>query len=349
MLTLQISNAEIAALRYEMYQYPDPIVQRRFHALYVKAKNPKNSCSIIGELVGLERQSVSKFIKIFNESGIESLKFNNYGTNHSELQKHQETIISNLESKPVHQISQAKARIEALTGITRSLSSVQVFLKRNGFTCKQIGHIPAKADTEKQEKYLQETLNPAIERANSGEIYLLFLDAAHFVLAAFLCQVWSKVRLFIQSPAGRQRLNVIGAIDAISKKVYTQSNTTYVNAQVMKGFLEYLRVQMPVLPIFIVLDNARYQHCDFIKDIALKLNITLLFLPAYSPNLNLIERLWKFVKKKTLHGKFYDKFDKFQNAIHTCLDDANKEYELEIKSLMNLKFQTFKNVNIYPV
>lgn len=349
MLTIQLSEAEIATLKYEMYHYPDPIVQKRLHALYIKAKNPKYSCSTIGDLVGLERQSVSKFIKIFNEKGLEYLKFNNYGTNISELQKFQETILSNLESKPVHQISQAKVRIEELTGVSRSLSAVQVFLKRNGFSCKKIGHIPAKADVEKQEAFLNQTLNPSIERANNGEIHLLFLDAAHFVLAAFLCQVWSKIRLFIKSPAGRQRLNVIGAIDAISKKIYFQSNTNYVNAVVMKEFLEYLRIQMPSLPIFIVLDNARYQHCDFIKDIALKLNITLLFLPAYSPNLNLIERLWKFVKKKTLHGQFYDKFDKFQSAIHTCLESANKEYKPEIESLMSLKFQTFKNVNIYPV
>lgn len=349
MLTLQISEAEIAELKYEMYHYPDALVQKRLHSIYLKSTDSCLSCEKIGMYCGLSRQKVSDFIKLYNHSGIESLKFNNYGTNQSQLDNHSETLLSNLENQPVHQLSQAKERIATLTGIQRSLSSIESFLKRNDFKYQKTGHIPSKADVQKQEAYLKETLTPAIERAKNGEIHLLFLDAAHFVMGVFLGNVWSKVRLFIKSSAGRKRLNVIGTIDAITKKILFQTNITTVNAETMATFFYYLKSQMPDKPISIVLDNARYQHCNFIKELALKLGITLLFLPPYSPNLNLIERLWKFTKKTALAGKYYEKFDQFQEAIVECLNQANDKYSGKLQTLMVLKFQTFRNVNIYPL
>ena len=99
------------------------------------------------------------------------------------------------------------------------------------------------------------------------------------------------------------------------------------------------------------MDNARYQHCRFVLDAAEKLNITLLFLPAYSPNLNIIERLWKFTKKKILYAKYYDSPVKFHNAVTGFLQDINKKYQDDLKNLLTLNFQIFKNENvlIYPV
>ncbi|HDZ03284.1 MAG TPA: IS630 family transposase, partial [Nitrospirae bacterium] len=86
----------------------------------------------------------------------------------------------------------------------------------------------------------------------------------------------------------------------------------------------------------------RYQRCDLVKQFAEQLNIELLFLPAYSPNLNLIERLWKFVKKQCLYSKYYSDFAGFQNAISDCLSKTHSTYKQELDSLLTLNFQTFK-------
>jgi hypothetical protein len=91
----------------------------------------------------------------------------------------------------------------------------------------------------------------------------------------------------------------------------------------------------------LVLDNARYQYCAKVKAVAQELGIDLLFLTSYSPNLNLIERLGKFTKKKTLRGKTHADFTAFQAAIDDCLDKTATEYQEPIKTLMTLKFQTF--------
>ncbi len=102
------------------------------------------------------------------------------------------------------------------------------------------------------------------------------------------------------------------------------------------------------VPITLVLDNARYQKCKLVSELANSLNIELLYLPAYSPNLNLIERLWKFVKKACLYSKYYPDFASFKAAISECLSHTQDTYKNELDSLLILKFQTFKEVQIVP-
>ena len=91
------------------------------------------------------------------------------------------------------------------------------------------------------------------------------------------------------------------------------------------------------------MDNARYQRCRLVRDLAVALGIELLFLPPYSPNLNLIERLWRFVKKKCLYSKYYENFPDFKQAILDCIDEADGAHKDELASLLTLKFQTFEN------
>ena len=96
----------------------------------------------------------------------------------------------------------------------------------------------------------------------------------------------------------------------------------------------------------IVLDNARYQHCRLVKALAEELDITLHFLPSYSPNLNLIERLWKFTKKKCLYNVYYETFDEFVEGITDCLNRIETDYKSELATLMKPNFQSLKNVSL---
>jgi transposase len=100
------------------------------------------------------------------------------------------------------------------------------------------------------------------------------------------------------------------------------------------------------IPITLVLDNARYQKCRLIKEEAEKYKIELLYLPPYSPNLNLIERLWKLVKKKCLYGKYYEDFYKFRSSISKFIKNVHIENKAEVESLLTLQFQTFDNTQI---
>jgi transposase len=173
----------------------------------------------------------------------------------------------------------------------------------------------------------------------------LFCDAAHFVLEPFVCKIWCLTRKFIKASAGRNRINVLGTVNAITKEVTTLINTTYIDANVVIACLDQLKETYADKPIKLVLDNARYQHCEAVLAVAKKLEIELLFLPPYSPNLNLIERLWKFTKKKILYGAYYETPEKFHDAIRDFFATVSSIYEAELETLLALKFQLFDKFN----
>lgn len=350
MLRLNLNEEEIQQLNYERYHYPSPIVQKRIHAIFIKATTTMSN-QMIGEIVGLKYHAVSKWIHAYQQAGLEALYQFNYGTNKSKLDDHAGDILQSFTQRPPMNTCEAKARIEELTGISRSPSQVRTFMKRHNLRYIKTGHIPAKADTKKQQQWIKTTLEPAIKQAQKGECHLLFMDAAHFILQPFICALWCVTRLFIKASSGRNRINVLGIVDAITKQVITYSNTTYINAETIVAFLQQLKEHYGDLPLKIVLDNARYQHCKFVEEEANKLNITLLFLPSYSPNLNIIERLWKFTKKKILYAKYYESPAKFHQAITGFFQTVNQKYDVELKNLLTLKFQFFQNQNvlIYPV
>jgi len=166
-------------------------------------------------------------------------------------------------------------------------------------------------------------------------------------LSAFLGYLWSFTRIFIKAPSGRQRFNVLGAINAVTKELVLVTNTSYITSiQICEILVKIALSRRYAVPITIVLDNARYQRCKLVIEKAEELGIELLFLPPYSPNLNLIERLWKFVKKEVLYGKYYDNFEKFKEAITNCLEETEKKHKKALDSLLNLKFQTFSDTKV---
>jgi transposase len=190
---------------------------------------------------------------------------------------------------------------------------------------------------------VDQELNPRIQEAKSGERELFFVDASHFVLMAYLGYLWCLVRVFLKTPSGRQRYNVLGAFNAITHELITVTNTTYINAHSVIELISKICEKYKGSVITLVMDNARYQKCRAVTDFAKENGVELLFLPPYSPNLNLIERLWKYVKKECMYNKYYDSFKSFKYSIDECLNNINGNKNIE--SLMTLKFQVFQNAS----
>ncbi|WP_202974096.1 IS630 family transposase [Fimbriiglobus ruber] len=182
--------------------------------------------------------------------------------------------------------------------------------------------------------------------ARDGKRTVYFVDASHFVLASFLGWVWCFVRLHVRAASGRQRYNVLGALNAVTHELVTEiTRRTSRPPRCVRCFRKIAALGGS-LPITLVLDNARYQRCALVEHTAKALGIELLFLPSYSPNLNLIERLWKFVKKEALNSRHHQDFKKFQEAIDHCLADLPTKHREKLATLMTHKFQTWDNVSL---
>lgn len=170
------------------------------------------------------------------------------------------------------------------------------------------------------------------------------MDAAHFVLGAFLSVLWSFQRVFVKTASGRQRLNVLGALNALTHEMVTVTNETYINSWSVVELMTKLREIHTEGKVVLVLDNARYQACHLVKSAANMKKIELLFLPTYSPNLNLIERIWKFIKKKSLNNVYHDTFKSFSNSILDCISKFSTEHKDELKTLLTWNFQTLEGL-----
>ena len=175
-------------------------------------------------------------------------------------------------------------------------------------------HVQTQAD------FLDTELKPCLDDAHAGQGHVFFVDAAHFVFGTFLCCLWSFARIFVRPDSGRQRFNVLGAWNAVTQDLIAVTNTTVVNTETMSELLRNIATLGLTVPITLVLDNARYQHNAAVKALATQLGIILLFLPSYSPNLNLIERLWKFIKHLRFYGRYHPTFADFRGAIEKTLD-----------------------------
>ena len=144
----------------------------------------------------------------------------------------------------------------------------------------------------------------------------------------------------------------------MTREVIVTTNDSYINAQSVGELILNIAKSVSrsgMLPITLVLDNARYQKCEWVHQVVAVLcekfqfEIELLYLPSYSPNLNLIERYWKFVKKEVLYSRHYDTFDNFKAAISQCIAQPDEHQKRRLKSLLTWNFQSFKKVQVSAV
>jgi len=196
----------------------------------------------------------------------------------------------------------------------------------------------------KQENFFDTILHPLMEKATKDEIILLFLDASHFVMGCdFLGHIYGKVRHYVKTFSGRKRYNVLGAMDYVSKKVLAVTNDSYITATEVCAILQKIANEYGEKEVHLILDNARYQKCRIVKEKAEQLNIHLEYIPPYSPNLNLIERLWKFVKGE-LSSKYYNNFDAFFKKIDSVISSTDGENKAKIDSLIGKGVQLFHDI-----
>lgn len=343
MLRLDLSPADREAL-IELHQnHIHHVIRQRAHVILLRAEQLSNSQ--ISHLTALAESTIIDYVHHYLLNGLHWVTALNFRKPVSQLQPFDSLIKEHFSKNPVSTIAQACKEIEDLTGILIKNTQMRTYLKKLDIKWRKIGGIPAKVDIEAQQKFHDELLQPRLEEAKAGKRSVYFVDAAHFVMGAFLGFLWCTTRIFVRTPSARQRFNVLGALNAITKKLEMVTNDSYITSIQVCELLRKL-VENSTLPITLVLDNARYQRCRMVMELAQNLGVELLFLPPYSPNLNLIERLWKLTKKECLNSKYYTNFALFCGAISAFLSTMDSTHKKQLDSLLTLKFQLFTEEEI---
>ena len=342
MLKLDFTETEIEQLYREFMECPSGPAKKKLHVVYLKALGlPHQEIVRIARVSG---DSVTRYLKTYAEGGLAALCTSQLYCPDSALLPHWEALNTHFQAHPPHTIAQAAHDIEKLTWIKLSLSACRGFMRKHlGMKCRKMGMIPSKADPDKQKEFLHDTLEPLLEEEKQDKRRVFFMAAAHFVMGAFLGQLWCFERLFLKSSSGCKRYNVLGAYSVKGAELITITNDAYINSGTLVELLITINRLHPDTAFTLVMDNARYQRCDKVMDKAKELDIDLLFRPPYSPNLNLLERLWKFIKRQCRYNRYYETFHQFKAGIEECLDKVKSTFSEQVKTLLNPKFQLFEN------
>jgi len=204
--------------------------------------------------------------------------------------------------------------------------------------------IPGKAPTEEKQ---METIKRIKDEMKDEDSILLFFDPCHLQHNVVNAKMWQPIgregTIKIKSNSGRKRINILGSLNMKDLSVITTLTEQKCNKERIVEFLSKVRNIYLGKRIFVVLDNAMYNHAYYTKKFAEWYDIELFFLPPYAPNINLIERLWKFTKKKLVHNKYYEKFDLFLKEVINYFDNL-ENYRVELTELLTKKFEIIKNV-----
>jgi transposase len=349
MRPISFTDEDRRSLAHDRFHHPDPRVQRKIEVLWLKSHGLGHDD--IATLADVSRRTVQRYLNEYRDGGLAGLRCGRWHQPRAALAEHRESLEEFFAKNPARSAKQAQAVIERQTGVRRGLSQVRHFLKESlGLRWRQTGAIPVppkktiQEHAREQAAFLEKKLGPRLEQAREGHRQVYFVDAAHFVFAPFLGSLWCVARLFVRAASGRKRHNVLGAFDAVTHRLIRVTNQGYINAESVCTLLRSVAGAAVGLPITLVLDNARYQKCALVQALAESLGIELLYLPSYSPNLNLIERLWRFVRKESLDSTYYEDFGQFAAAIDRCLDGLPTVHKREMKTLMTHKFQMFGDV-----
>jgi len=199
--------------------------------------------------------------------------------------------------------------------------------------------IPGKAPSEAVQKDFIQHIE---YYSQQKETVLLFFDPCHLLHNVVNARMWQprgkKGTITLKSNTGRKRINILGALDIEDFSVTTTLTEETCDSERIVEFLRKIKEKYPERKIVVILDNARYNYALATRAFAEKNNILLLFLPPYAPNLNLIERLWKFTKKHLVNNTYHEDYTQFVNATDSFFNNLG-EYNQELSNLFTLKFQ----------
>jgi len=296
------------------------------------------SAAQVAEILLFDEKTSRHYFERYQQGGLAALLDDNYSGAEPRLNAHQMSELEGyLEEYILPDAKSVIAHIDKLYGVRYSVSGVTDLLHRLGFSYKKPTHVPGKQDPVKQQAFVRQYDRINARKGENDPIY--FSDATHPQHNSIPSYGWIKKgqEKELKANCGRQRLNINGAINIETLESTTGFYDT-INADSAIDLFSKIEAKHPNAKIiYIIVDNARYYHSRLLKKSLKETKIKLIFLPPYSPNLNLIERYWKFFKKKVMNNLYYETFGEFKRACESFFR-KRKKYLPELQSLLTENF-----------
>lgn len=336
MLNFELSPEDIQllhAMHREAKLQKDVASAYKIHAIILLGSGM--SSQEVSEVLFLNIDTLGNYVKKYKSGGIPELCKSNYLGKAQFLNDIQiQELTEELDSQIYLNTQAVQEYIKKTFDIFYSVSGINQLLKRLGFVYKKPKLVPSNPDIDDQElflKFYEEFMNN-----KKPEEKVFFVDAVHPQHNSMPAYGWLRKGkdTELKSNSGRQRLNIHGAMDAETYETTIIHTEGSIDSNSTIDLMQYLEKLYPFAPIiYLILDNAKYHYSSLVKEYESQSRIKLIYLPSYSPELNLIERLWKIFKKKILYNRFYEKYIDFkQSCINFFINQD--DYKNEIRSIM---------------
>ena len=311
--------------------------------MFANGRTPKS----ISEDLGIALSSLYRYVGLYKEDGLDGLLGDSYKGYWGRLDSFQISTLRNELKENLYTDAKSVANwIQRTFGIVYTPQGVVDLLNRIGFTYKKTTEVPCEADAAKQEAFAEELSILLNEKSPSSVVY--YADGVHPTHNSRSTYAWIEKGEILEQPtvSGRDRVNINGLLNAYDVTDVIAHDCESVNAQSTRELYEEALAKHPDAPcIYIISDNARYYHNKELAEWVEGTRIKQIFLPPYSPNLNLIERLWKFLRKKVINTGFFRTKEEFRRAIATFFANIGK-YQEELGSLLTLNFRLVNSQTI---
>lgn len=291
------------------------------------------------KLLMLDSGTIRRYERQFESVGVDGLIEYRYVGRHGSLTKMQEMgLITHLRNHTYQTVKAVVTYVEKHYRKTYSIEGMTHLLHRVGFVYKKTKQIPGKVNLENQEQFKAEYRLLKQSKKKNDRIY--FVDASHpqHNNMPFYGWIYKGETKTIKANTGRRRLNLNGALNLEDMSVTVLSEKTINTEAVQKLIIEIERKQRKG-KIHLLMDNASYNHSAELKAfLTSHTRVHLKYLPPYSPNLNIIERLWRFFHAKH-HDKYFERFNEFEKAVLYFFKTIHR-YDAELKTLLTDSFQT---------
>lgn len=299
-----------------------------------------NSPSFVASCLGIDVSTVYRYRSSYLHGGVDELLENRHKGYWGLLDSRQLCALRKELREHVYTDAKSVARwIKSTFGVEYTPQGVVDLLNRIGFTYKKTTEVPCEADACRQEAFAEELSKVLSDKPEGSVVY--YADGVHPTHNSRSTYAWIEKGERLEQPtvSGRDRVNINGLLNAHDVTDVIAHDCESVNAESTKDVYQAALDRHPEAPvIYIISDNARYYHNKKLRQWVENTRIKQIFLPPYSPNLNLIERLWKFLRKMVINTGFYRTKEEFRRAIRSFFDNIGLFRE-ELETLLTLKFR----------